>query len=471
MASYETSDRRPREGQTVWLDAVERTSAGLKGAARSFANTLGAGRAVTAEAEPVYAPAPAFSDLHIYQSVKKAGSVLSMFGLRNPFNRTHEGRLGATTLSEGRELVNFASYDYLSLNQEPAVAEAAKAAITQYGTSVSASRLVAGERPLHRALETAFAEFYETEDCLTYVSGHATNVSTIGILMEPGDLIVHDELMHNSALIGAKLSRATTIGFAHNNLDALEKVLRENRGKHKNALIVVEGLYSMDGDFPDLPRLIEIKKRYGAWLMVDEAHALGVMGKTGRGVAEHFGVDPRQVDIWMGTLSKTLGSCGGYICGTRDLIDLLKHHSPGFVYSVGLSPPGAAAALAALQILKADPGRVARLQENGRLFLEEARKAGLDVMTTAGFSIVPVLVGDPVRAVRMTEYLIEHGVNALPIIFPAVPMKAARLRFFITSSHTPEQIRKTVKLTAEGLVAVAKKQSMVERATLAMIAR
>lgn len=471
MASVDRADKNMRQSQTAWLDAVDRTSAGLKGAARSIANTLGAGRAVIEEPEPVYPPARNFMDLHIYQSVKKATTVTDMFGLRNPFMHVHDGRLGATTVSEGRQLVNFASYDYLGLNQEVAVGEAAKAAIDRYGTSVSASRLVAGERPLHRELERALADFYETEDCITYVSGHATNVSTIGVLMEPGDLIVHDDLMHNSGLMGAKLSRATTLPFQHNNLDSLERVLREHRGKHKNVLILVEGLYSMDGDFPDLPRLIKIKKRYGAWLMVDEAHSLGVLGKTGRGVAEHFGADPRDVDIWMGTLSKTLGSCGGYVCGKFDLVNLLKHHSPGYVYSVGLSPPGAAAALAALQTLVAQPDRVAKLQANGQLFLQEARNAGLDVMTSAGYSVVPVMVGDPVRAVRMTENLTHRGFNVLPIIFPAVPMKAARLRFFLTSKHTPEQIRAVVKATAEEMVSVAKRQSLVERAALAVVAR
>jgi 8-amino-7-oxononanoate synthase len=394
-----------------------------------------------------------------------------MFGLRNPFYHAHEGRLGATTTSEGRQLVNFASYDYLGLNQEPAVAEAAKAAIDRYGTSVSASRLVAGERPLHRQLERALADFYETEDCIVYVSGHATNVSTIGVLMNPGDLIVHDDLMHNSALMGAKLSRATSVAFRHNNLDDLEKVLRENRLQHANAMILVEGLYSMDGDFPDLPRLIEIKKKYGCWLMVDEAHSLGVLGKTGRGVAEHFGIDFREIDIWMGTLSKTLGSCGGYICGNAVLIEILKYQSPGFVYSVGLSPPGAAAALAALEVLKAEPERVARLQANGRLFLQEAKAAGLDTMTSEGYSVVPVMVSCPVRAVRLTDRLITCGINALPIIHPAVPMKAARLRFFITSKHTPEQIRSTVKTVATEFGSIAKRQSLMERATLAVVAR
>jgi 8-amino-7-oxononanoate synthase len=403
--------------------------------------------------------------------MNKHRNVASMFGLRNPFYHAHEGRLGATTRSEGRELINYASYDYLGLNQEPAVAAAAKAAIDEFGTSVSASRLVAGERMMHREFEQEMADFYGSDACLAFVSGHATNISTIGVLMGPEDLIIQDELMHNSALVGGKLSRATSINFRHNNLDDLEKVLRENRAKHKNALILAEGLYSMDGDFPDLPRLIQLKKRYGCWLMMDEAHSLGVMGKNGRGSFEHFGVDPREVDIWMGTLSKTLGSCGGYICGSNDLIEILKYQAPGFVYSVGLSPPATAAALAALRILKSDPARIARLQANGHLFVEEAKKAGLDTMTSAGYSVVPVMVGDPVRAVRLTDRLVERGINALPIIHPAVPMKAARIRFFMTSKHTPEQIRLTVKIVAEELASIAKRQSLMERATLAVVAR
>ncbi len=456
-----------REGSRY--DAVERAPGGVTGAARSLARALGTMR--SAETEPTYKPAIPFGDLHIFQTMNKHRTLQSMFALKNPFYRVHDGRLGATALHEGRELVNFASYDYLGLNQEPAVAEAAKAAIDECGTSVSASRLVAGERMLHRELEQELAEFYGSDACLTFVSGHATNVSTIGMLMGPGDLIVQDELMHNSAIVGAKLSGATTVNFRHNNLDHLVEVLREHRGKYKNALIVAEGLYSMDGDFPDLRRLVEIKKRFGCWLMLDEAHSLGVMGKTGRGSFEHFGLDPREVDIWMGTLSKTLGSCGGYICGSDDLIEILKYQAPGFVYSVGLSPPATAAALASLRILKGDPERVAKVQANGHLFVEEAKKAGLDTMTSAGLSVVPVMVGDPVRAVRLADQLLEHGINALPIIHPAVPMKAARLRFFITSKHTPDQIRNTVRIVAEEVVNVAKRQSLIERASVAVVAR
>jgi 7-keto-8-aminopelargonate synthetase-like enzyme len=316
---------------------------------------------------------------------------------------------------------------------------------------VSASRLVAGERRIHRDLEALIAEHYETEDAVVFVSGHATNVSTIGELMNSDDLIVHDEWMHNSAIVGAKLSGATVKSFAHNDLSSLERILSENRGNYKNALVLVEGLYSMDGDFPDLPRIIALKQKYGAWLMVDEAHGLGVLGKTGRGVFEHFDLDPSLVDIWMGTLSKTLGACGGYVAGSQALIDILKYKAGGFVYSVGMSPPLTVAATTAMHLMYAEPDRVERLQRNGRLFLEEARKAGLDTGVSKGYAVVPIMIGDGVKAIRLTDRLHKRGVNVLPILYPAVPMKAARLRFFITSEHTEAQIRDTVQIIKEEL--------------------
>ena len=376
-------------------------------------------------------------------------------GLVDPFFKEHQARLGATTKMAGKTLLNFGSYDYLGLNQTPQVAAAAKAAIDQYGTSVSASRVVAGERPIHRALETSLADFYGCEDAIVFVSGHATNVSTIGTIMSSSDLILHDELVHNSALVGAKLSGATTRSFAHNDMEALQRLLVEMRDSHRNVMIVVEGFYSMDGDMPDLPKLVEIKNRFGAWLMVDEAHSLGVLGATGRGIAEHYGVPSTDVDVWMGTLSKTLGSCGGYICGSRELIAILKFQAPGFVYSVGMPAPAAAAALAALDVLKAEPERVARIQSNGELFLQTARAAGLNTGTSVGYAVVPVIIGEGIKTIKMTERLLGRGVNVLPIMYPAVPMKAARLRFFITSEHTPEQIKKAVRIVKEELKIVS----------------
>jgi 7-keto-8-aminopelargonate synthetase-like enzyme len=202
---------------------------------------------------------------------------------------------------------------------------------------------------------------------------------------------------------------------------------------------------------PDLARLVEIKERYGAWLMVDDAHGLGVLGERGSGLAEHCGVDPRKIDILMGTLSKTLASCGGYIAGESALIEILKYTAPGFVYSVGLPPPMAAAALAALRVIKDDPARVARMRSNGALFMREAHAAGLDTGNSQGVGILPVMVGTSLRVGKMTHRLFERGINASPIFSPGVPINAARLRYFVTSEHTADEIRTTVRTTKEEL--------------------
>ena len=392
-----------------------------------------------------------FDELAGYTGVEKHRKVARRFGFSDPFYQCHQAARSPYVVVDGRTLINFSAYDYLGLNGHPAVAAAAKAAIDEYGTSVSASRIVAGDIGLHRELEAALAAHYGTEAALAFVSGHATNVSTIAAITEPGDLILHDEFAHNSIIVGARLSGATTIPFRHNNLASLRALLECERPRHRNALIVVEGLYSMDGDTPDLRGLIALKQHYGAWLMVDEAHAFGVLGATGRGIAEAAEVDSRAVDIWMGTLSKALASCGGYICGSHALIELLRFRAPGQVYSVGMSPPLAAAALAALKLAHAEPHRVQRLQENGRHFLSRAHQLGLNTATCEGFSVCPVMVGDIVRAGRMTDRMLKRGIYVLPIIYPAVPLKAARLRFFLTAAHTQEHIDEALHITAEEL--------------------
>lgn len=376
--------------------------------------------------------------------VSKAAS--RRLGLDNPFFRVHEGRAGATTRIGGRDYINFASYNYLGLAGHPQVDQAAKEAIDRYGTTVSASRLVAGERSVQRDLERGLAQVYGTEDCVVFVSGHATNVSTIGHLFGPKDLIVHDSLIHNSVLMGVQLSGAARRSFPHNDVAALDRLLTDIRGRFERVLIVVEGIYSMDGDMPDLPALIELKRRHQTFLMVDEAHALGVLGEKGHGLHEHFGIDGRDVDIWMGTLSKTLSGCGGYIAGERVLVEQLKYAAPGFVYSVGIAPPMAAASLAALDLMRAEPQRVAQLKRRGRFFLQQARAAGLDTGLSQGYSVIPVIVGSSLKAVRLSNSLFEHGVNVQPIIHPAVEEKAARLRFFLSSEHTEAQIVEAIGL-------------------------
>lgn len=399
---------------------------------------------------PDVAKAPMrFEDLPEYKKLMVHKAVSTMAGVDNPFYRSHERAAGATTVIEGKERVNFASYDYLSSNTHPRVTEAAKAAIDRFGISASASRLVAGERPLHTDLETRLAEVYGTEAAVCFVSGYLTNAAVISTLVGPKDLVVHDELIHNSVLAGVKLSGATRRFFRHNDTADLEKVLTGVAGSFERVLVIVEGVYSMDGDIANLPELVRLRSRYGFWLMVDEAHALGVLGKTGRGTFEHFEIDPTGVDLWMGTLSKTASSCGGYIAGSQALIEILKAEAGGFVYSVGLAPVLAAAAIASLDVMRDEAERVEALRRNGHLFLDLARQAGLNVGTSAGYSVVPVIVGDSLRAVQLSNDLLEAGVNALPIIHPAVQEGLARLRFFLTADHTAEQIARAVSLTAE----------------------
>lgn len=376
-----------------------------------------------------------------YEKILVPKAAADRLGLRNPFFIAHDGVAGAVTRINGREFINFSSYNYLGLAGHPAINKAAKDAIDRYGTSASASRLVAGERPIQRELEEALAEIYEVEDCVVFVSGHATNVSTIGYLFGPKDLVIHDSLIHNSVLEGIKLAGSARRSFPHNDTAALDAILAEIRHQFERVLIVVEGHYSMDGDIPDLPALIDIKRRHGCFLMVDEAHSLGVLGARGRGSHEHFDVAGKDVDIWMGTLSKTLAGCGGYIAGERALIEHLKYAAPGFVYSVGIAPPMAAVSLSALRIMLKEPERVARLQENGKMFLDLAKASELDVGCSQGFSIVPAITGSSLKAAKLSNRLFDGAINVQPIIHPAVEEKAARLRFFISTMHSETQLR------------------------------
>lgn len=396
--------------------------------------------------------APAFTrfDRHPgYEKMLVPKAAADRLGLDNPFFRVHEGRAGATSSIAGREYLNFSSYNYLGLAGHPEVNQAAKDAIDHYGTSASASRLVAGERPVQRELEQALAAVYGVDDCVVFVSGHATNVSTIGYLFGPKDLVVHDSLIHNSVLQGVELSRATRRPFPHNDLAALEQILAETRSRFERVLIVVEGHYSMDGDTPDLPALVEIKRRHQAFLMVDEAHSLGVLGATGKGLHEHYGIDGKEVDIWMGTLSKTLAGCGGYIAGERALVEHLKYAAPGFVYSVGIAPSLAAASLASLRVMQREPERVQRLRDNTRFFLQCARAAGVDTGLSQGYSIVPLMTGSSIKAARLSGQLFERGLNVQPILHPAVEEKAARLRFFLSSEHSQAQMESSLQIIEE----------------------
>ncbi len=425
--------------------------------------------------KPVHAVAPAvssqrdmsFESLPAYQQLRSQRAMADALGINFPFYRPHDIRAGARSVINGEAVVNFASYDYLGLNGHPEITRAVAEAAEAWGTSVSASRITAGEREFHRELEQALAEIYEAEASLVFVSGHATAVSTIAALLGPKDLILHDSLIHNCVVVGAQLCGATRRSFAHNDMEALADILAATRERFERVLIVSEGLYSMDGDGPDLGRLVDIKEQYGCWLMVDDAHALGILGKTGKGIFEMANVDPKRVDIWLGTLSKSLVSCGGYVAGNRALIDYLKLTAPGMVYSVGLPAPATIAALTAIRLMQREPERVERLQANGQRFLHKAREAKLDVGTSWGYAVVPIILGDSLRTIMLADRLLQRGYNAFPIVPPGVPERSARLRFFISSEHTAEDIDGAVAATAEELTRLEREGNTLAKLMMA----
>lgn len=395
-----------------------------------------------------------FAEMPEYKRLKQQMATLSFAGLANPYFSVHEGLTCDTTTIGGREMISFSSYNYLGMSGDPAVSAAAKAAVDRFGTSVSASRLVSGEKTIHRELEQEIAQLVNAEDSIVFVGGHATNETTIGHLFGPSDLILHDALSHNSIMQGAILSGARRRPFAHNDWQELDNILTEIRGEYRRVLVVIEGVYSMDGDYPDLPHFVEIKNRHRAFLMVDEAHSIGTMGQHGRGMGEHFQLDGGDVDLWMGTLSKSFGSCGGYIAGKKEVVEYLKYTAPGFVYSVGLPPANAAAAVASIQTLKQEPQRVEKLQANSTLFLKLAKENDLDTGLSNNTPVVPVIIGNSLLTLQLSLKLQERGIDVRPILHPAVEEKAARLRFFITSRHQPEQIERTVKEVTEQLNAI-----------------
>ena len=403
----------------------------------------------TSQAAASESVASGFNRMRSKLSFARLVEMGAKMGLDNPLFLCHDRAAKATAQIDGKEYLNFSTYDYLDLNTHPEITEAVTEAARLFGSSAGASRLVGGERPPHRQLEQAVARLYGVEDCIAYVSGHATNVSTLGFMFGPRDAIFYDGLAHNSLMQGARLSGAERYSYTHNDCDALESLLKAHRDKHKRAVIVTEGLFSMDGNVPDLPRLIRLKKQYDCMLLVDEAHSFGVLGATGRGVHEYFGIDAHDVDMWMSTLSKTLCGCGGFIAGRHELVEFLKYGSPGFVFSVGMPPIVAAACAKALELLQREPERVHRIQRISQFFLQYAQGKGLDTGAAQGYAIVPVMVGDSMVAGFLANALFRRGIYVMPITFPAVKEGAARLRFFLSASHTEEQIRKTIDTVVE----------------------
>jgi 8-amino-7-oxononanoate synthase len=390
------------------------------------------------------------------EQAEMAGSVVDRFAgyrrLRRRLESAARHGLGSllfrTRPEPGDAVLDFSGYDYLGLSTHPLVRAAARAAIDRYGTSVSASRIVSGQIGLHAELERRLARFLGTEDCIVLVSGYLTNVTVIDHLFGRPDLLVHDDGAHNSILTGCRLAGAERVTYPCGDWAALDRLVVPLRPRHRRGLLVAEGVYSMDGAILDLPRAVAAKQRHDLLLMVDEAHSLGVLGRTGRGIVEQAGLAPDAVDIRMGTLSKSLASCGGYIVGDRGLIEYLRHLAPGFIFSVGLSPPDTAAALAALGVLEQEPERVRQLRERVGLFRSLALEHRLPVTGDPAAPIASLLVGDGERCMELSRRLLAAGIHVPPVLPPAVANGAARLRFFITLRHGPRAIETAVRQVA-----------------------
>jgi 7-keto-8-aminopelargonate synthetase-like enzyme/acyl-CoA synthetase (AMP-forming)/AMP-acid ligase II/acyl carrier protein len=308
------------------------------------------------------------------------------------------------TIDVKQRLQNFNTYNYIGLAGHKEVAKASKKAIDTFGTSLSSSPIV-GQHTLHVDLAHEIASFLGTEAACVFIGGWQTNVSAIDALMSPGDLILCDALNHNCCVAGQKLSGATIQAFPHNNAAECERIVAALRPKYRRVMIVIEGAYSMDGDYPNLPHFVRIKEKYKCLLYIDEAHSIGVMGKTGKGLTEHWNVDVRNIDVIMGTMSKSLGSCGGFIAGSVALCQLLQFTAGGFVFSCGMTPAAAAAALASLRLLQKEPERVADLQQKSQMFLNLLKKGGLNTGHSLNTAVIPVIVGCTIKTCKLSENL------------------------------------------------------------------
>jgi len=375
-------------------------------------------------------------------------AALEASGLESPFLLANERVEGRLATIRGKDTISFTSFDYLGLAGHADVKRAAKDAIDRFGCSASASRMVGGNSTILDDLDAELAAFVGTERAVMFPCGFGTNASVLGHLFGEGDLILYDELAHMSIMQGAALSKAGKRSFRHNDHRQLDGLLRDLRSQYRRVVVAIEGVYSMDGDYPDLPRFLEVKRRHDAILYVDEAHSIGTMGPEGRGICDFFGVDAREGDLWMGTISKALGAQGGYLAGPERLIRYLGHTTPSFVFSTACSPANAAAALEAIRVIRREPWRLARLRERSDLFLKLANDIGLDTGESSDTPVIPVILGSSQRAMLVSQRLLEEGINARPILYPAVREAAARVRFFITSEHTEEQIVHTVETLA-----------------------
>jgi len=364
---------------------------------------------------------------------------MSRMGL-NTYMLPIQSAASSKVFIDGQEYLMLGSYSYLGLITHPDIIQAGHEALDKYGTGAGGVRLLTGTTDLHRLLEKKIASFKRTEDALVLSSGYVTNMTVISTLFGKDDLVVIDKYDHQSIYDGCILSKADWKRFNHNDMDDLSRVLEENRENYKRVIVVVDGVFSMDGDIAPMPEIIEIAKQYDSSTMVDEAHALGAVGPNGRGVDDYFDLEPGAVDIYMGTLSKAIPSVGGYIAAKKDVITYLKFTSNAFIFSAALPPVSTAVALKALEIIETDKERIKSLQKNYAKFINGVKGIGYDTLKSKDTPIVPVVIGDDVKTFRFAKQMKKEGILVPPIVFPAVPRDKGRLRCCVMATHTEEEI-------------------------------
>ncbi|MCE5223069.1 aminotransferase class I/II-fold pyridoxal phosphate-dependent enzyme [bacterium] len=347
---------------------------------------------------------------------------------------------------KGKKKLMLASYSYLGLLQHPRINQAAKEAIDQFGTGTHGVRILAGTETIHNDLEGYIARFKHREQAIVYSSGYVTNLATISTLFHRGDAVICDKFDHASIVDGCLLSGAEFIRFNHNSLSDLERCLQKSQ-EYRNRCIIIDSVYSMDGDIAPLPEIIQLAKQYNTLLMVDEAHSLGVLGEKGTGIEEYFHIEG-QIDILMGTLSKVIPAIGGYITGDTDLINFLKHTARGFVFSAALPPPTVAAAKMAFQIILDEPWRIQKLNDNVHYFLNNLHKVGFNTLQSQT-AIVPLIIGEEQKTMEVTRFMQERDVFVLPVVTPAVPPNTSRLRMNVTASMDYEHLDMVIEQLIE----------------------
>jgi glycine C-acetyltransferase len=375
-----------------------------------------------------------------YNPLRYLGEELESLRAQGLFRhpRVLEGRQAAEAVFDHREVINLSSNNYLGLTTHPKLIEAAMAAVERYGAGSGSVRTIAGTMADHVALEEKIARFKHTPAALVFQSGFTANAGTVSCILGKEDVIVSDELNHASIIDGCRLSRAKIAVFKHRDVADLRRVLDETQGHYRRTLVITDGVFSMDGDIAPLPDIVEVAERYEAIIMVDDAHASGVLGQQGRGTVDHFGLHGR-VHVQVGTLSKAIGCLGGYVAGSQDLIDYLIHKARPFLFSTSHPPAVTAAAIAAFDLLQEDPSLMERLWDNTRYFKAGLERLGFDT----GHSetpITPVIVGDGAKAMAFSDRLFEQGVFAQGIGFPTVPNDKSRVRTIVTATHTREDL-------------------------------